>query len=152
MGLSSREDHVILDWVILAWYHRVQDRQTVRQTDGFIIANTGAASPDSLFMGPTCKQREGRWREGILPTQTFWLCAPCDWTTQILVATPLWLNWSGNFKYIYMTLFAFYSLATKVLAMLYLHTFIICFSIVTVLDLITCNISGCRKKISRKKL
>jgi len=33
MGLSSGEDRMILAWVVLAWYQRVTDGQTVRQTD-----------------------------------------------------------------------------------------------------------------------
>ena len=43
MGLSSSEDHMIVAGVVLAWYQRVTDGQTVRRSDGrteSIIANT----------------------------------------------------------------------------------------------------------------
>jgi len=33
MGLSSTEDHMILAWVVLAWYQRVTDRRSDGQTD-----------------------------------------------------------------------------------------------------------------------
>jgi len=39
MGPSSSEDRMILAGVVLAWYQRVTDGQTVRRTDS-IIANT----------------------------------------------------------------------------------------------------------------
>ena len=39
MELSSSEDRMILAWVVLAWYQRVTDGQTVGQTES-IIANT----------------------------------------------------------------------------------------------------------------
>jgi len=38
MGQTS-EDRMIVAWVLLAWYQRVTDRQTDRQTES-IIANT----------------------------------------------------------------------------------------------------------------
>jgi len=43
MGLSSSEDRMIVAGVVLAWYQRVTDGQTVRRTVGqteSIIANT----------------------------------------------------------------------------------------------------------------
>jgi len=39
MGLSSSEDRMIVAGVVLAWYQRVTDGQTVGQTES-IIANT----------------------------------------------------------------------------------------------------------------
>jgi len=43
MGLSSSEDRMIVAGVVLAWYQRVTDGQTVGRSDGqteSIIANT----------------------------------------------------------------------------------------------------------------
>jgi len=39
MGLSSSEDRMIVAGVVLAWYQRVTEGQTVGQTE-YIIANT----------------------------------------------------------------------------------------------------------------
>jgi len=40
IGLSYREDRMIVAWVVLTQCQRVADRQTDRRTDGFTIANT----------------------------------------------------------------------------------------------------------------
>jgi len=40
MGLSYSEDPVIVAWVVLAWYQRVTDGQSVRRSDRLTIANT----------------------------------------------------------------------------------------------------------------
>jgi len=40
MGLSSSEDRMIVAGVVLAWYQRVTDGQTVGRSDGRMVGQT----------------------------------------------------------------------------------------------------------------